>query len=99
MSTNTSVWLETGLQERDGEDSTELQELAAFREGSLHFCEGPLRRRRHRAQTKANKWKQKWFKVEPGKEHEKVAGFFEFRNIIGLLLFPPQLVEAKTRIS
>ena len=44
------------------------------REGSLHFCQGPLRRKRHRAQAKVNKWKQKWFRVEPGKannSHER----------------------------
>ena len=35
-------------------------------EGSLHFCEGPLLRKRHRAQAKKKKWKQKWFRVEPG---------------------------------
>ena len=57
MSTS-EVWLETEPQ----------QQLGALREGGLHYCEGPLRRRRHRAQTKLNKWKQKWFKVEPGKD-------------------------------
>ena len=44
--------------------------LAREEEGtsSLRFCQGPLHRKRHRAQAKVKKWKQKWFKVEPGKE-------------------------------
>ena len=81
MSTNT-ICLDADVQDRD--EQTELQ-LAALREGGLHFCEGPLRRRRHRAQTKVNKWKQKWFKVEPGKEEagmKKVARLFAFRKIL-----------------
>lgn len=47
--------------EQQHEVDAELQ-----REGSVHLCQGPLRRKRHRAQTKINKWKQKWFKIEPG---------------------------------
>ena len=81
MSTNT-ICLDADGQDRD--EQTELQ-LAALREGGLHFCEGPLRRRRHRAQTKMNKWKQKWFKVEPGKEEagmQKVARLFAFCKIL-----------------
>ena len=44
-----------------------LQRGARLVEGTLHFGEGPLQRKRHKAQAKMKKWKQGWFKVEPGK--------------------------------
>ena len=44
-----------------------LQRGAQLVEGTLHFGEGPLQRKRHKAQAKMKKWKQGWFKVEPGK--------------------------------
>ena len=55
------------------EDEAQLESQASsalytrLSEGTLHFCEGPLLRKRHKAQAKKKKWKQKWFRVEPGK--------------------------------
>lgn len=43
-----------------------LQRGARLLEGTVHFTEGPLQRKRHKAQAKMKKWKQRWFKVEPG---------------------------------
>ena len=56
------------IAEEDQCQQTETAEELSLREGGVHFCEGPLQRKRHRAQAKIKKWKQKWFKVEPGKE-------------------------------
>ena len=59
---------------RVGEEETQFAgDMAlqpdALPEGSVHFCQGPLLRKRHKAHTKINKWKPGWFKVEPGEEH------------------------------
>ena len=59
--------LATVVAEEEDEQQAELElSLGALREGSVHFCQGPLQRKRHRAQAKIKKWKQKWFKVEQG---------------------------------
>ena len=63
MSTTESVQRQT-LQ--DGEEDPQTAAEMALLEGCVHFCQGPLQRKRHNAHTKINKWKQRWFKVEPG---------------------------------
>ena len=68
LSTTASKMLD-GVEEEEQQTEVEmtLQRNARVQEGSLHFCQGPLQRKRHKAQAKIKKWKQKWFKVEPGK--------------------------------
>lgn len=51
------------IAEEDYCQQTEMEELSPG-EGGVRFCEGPLQRKRHGAKIK--KWKQKWYKVEPG---------------------------------
>ena len=78
MSTTVSIPREMldGAEEED-EQLTEtqmaLQRGARMLEGTVHFCQGPLQRKRHKAQAKIKKWKQKWFRVEPGKRRTQSA--------------------------
>ena len=77
MSMSVSIPLNAGV----GEEETEnemimMQQGAKMQEGSVHFCQGPLQRKRHKAQAKVKKWKQKWFKLQPGKNSYSVRARF-----------------------
>lgn len=66
-----SIPLDAGVGEEE-QTETEIimmQQGAKMQEGSVHFCQGPLQRKRHKAQAKIKKWKQKWFKLQPGKNN------------------------------
>ena len=58
-----------------------------------------------REQTKVNKWKQKWFKVEPGKEEAgmkkscKIIRISQDSSAINKFYLSLQHVAAKTRTS
>lgn len=108
MSMSVSMPLDAGAGEEQQTEAEMIiqQDRVRVQEGNMHFCQGPLQRKRHKAQAKIKKWKQKWFKLQPGKKNILVfacalnlAVFYNNCKIICFLSFVSQPITAMVLIS